>query len=72
MIHNSLFLFFFFFFFGALFSVRASSHMALLNSNAAFGEKIQNEITSQKNIGDNVITTLNVTPEAPVWDYRSC
>lgn len=35
-------------------------NMALLNSNAAFGEKIQNELTSQKNIGDNVITTLDV------------
>lgn len=35
-------------------------NMALLTSNAAIGEKIQNEIASEKNIGDNVVTTLDV------------
>lgn len=43
-------------------------NMALLNSNAAFGEKIQNEITSQKNIGDNVITTLNVEVQRAAYE----
>ncbi len=35
-------------------------NMALLNSNASMGEKIQNELSAEKNIGDNVITTLDV------------
>lgn len=43
-------------------------NMALLNSNAAFGEKIQNEITSQKNIGDNVITTLDVEVQKAAYE----
>lgn len=43
-------------------------NMALLNSNAAIGEKIQNELTSQKNIGDNVITTLDVEVQKAAYD----
>lgn len=43
-------------------------NMALLNSNASLGEKIQNEISSQKNIGDNVVTTLNVEVQKAAYD----
>ena len=43
-------------------------NMALLNSNASIGEKIQNEISSQKNIGDNVVTTLNVNVQQAAYD----
>jgi peptidoglycan glycosyltransferase len=43
-------------------------NMAMLNSNASIGEKIQNEITSQKNIGDNVVTTLNVEVQKAAYD----
>ena len=40
--------------------VESISNISLLTSNAFVGEKIQNEIDAQKNIGDNVITTLDV------------
>lgn len=43
-------------------------NMALLNSNASIGEKIQNEISSQKNIGDNVITTLDVDVQKAAYE----
>ena len=43
-------------------------NMALLNSNASIGEKIQNEISSQKNIGDNVVTTLNVSVQQAAYE----
>lgn len=43
-------------------------NMSLLTSNASLGEKIQNEIASQKNIGDNVITTLNVDVQKAAYD----
>lgn len=43
-------------------------NMALLNSNASIGEKIQNEISSQKNIGDNVVTTLHVNVQQAAYD----
>jgi peptidoglycan glycosyltransferase len=43
-------------------------NMSLLNSNASLGEKIQNEISSQKNIGDNVVTTLNVDIQKTAYD----
>lgn len=43
-------------------------NMSLLNSNASIGEKIQNEISSQKNIGDNVVTTLNVSVQQAAYE----
>lgn len=43
-------------------------NMALLNSNASFGEKIQNELSSQKNIGDNVVTTLDVDVQRAAYE----
>ena len=35
-------------------------NMNMLTSNASLGEKIQKEISAEKTIGDNVVTTLNV------------
>lgn len=35
-------------------------NMALLTSNSSLTEKIQNEISAEKNLGDNVVTTLDV------------
>lgn len=43
-------------------------NMSLLTSNASIGEKIQNEISSQKNIGDNVVTTLNVDVQRAAYE----
>lgn len=40
--------------------VEYMGNMALLNSNASMGEKIQNELSASKNIGDTVVTTLDV------------
>ena len=42
--------------------------MAMLNSNASFGEKIQNEISAQKNIGDNIVTSLDVEVQQTAYD----
>lgn len=43
-------------------------NMAMLNSNASFGEKIQNEISAQKNIGDNIVTSLDVDVQQTAYD----
>ena len=40
--------------------VEKQGNMNLLTSNAFIGEKIQNELDSSKNYGDNIVTTLNV------------
>lgn len=38
-----------------------SANISLLTSNAYLGEKISNEIADHKNIGDNLVTTLDMT-----------
>ena len=43
-------------------------NIALLTSNASFNEKIQNEISAQKNIGDNVVTTLDLSLQQAAYD----
>lgn len=43
-------------------------NMTLLNSNASLGEKIQNELASEKNIGDNVITTLDTDIQKAAYE----
>ena len=43
-------------------------NMSMLNSNASFGEKIQNEISAQKNIGDNVVTSLDVEVQKAAYE----
>lgn len=43
-------------------------NMALFTSNASFGEKIQNEISSQKNIGDNIVTTLDLGVQTAAYE----
>ena len=39
--------------------VESLANFNLLTSNAFFGEQIAKEIREEKNIGDNVVTTLN-------------
>lgn len=48
--------------------VESLANMHLLTSNAFIGEKIQNELDSAKNIGDNVVTTLDVTLQQTAYD----
>ena len=43
-------------------------NITLLTSNASFNEKIQNEISAQKNIGDNVVTTLDLSLQQAAYD----
>lgn len=43
-------------------------NIALLTSNASINEKIQNEISAQKNIGDNVVTTLDLSLQQAAYD----
>lgn len=40
--------------------IESLANFSLLTSNAYVGERIQNTIAAQKNIGDNVITTLDI------------
>lgn len=40
--------------------VESIANFNLLTSNAAIGEKLQNEMNEEKSIGDNIITTLDV------------
>lgn len=40
----------------------------LLTSNAYFGERITNEIREEKNIGDNVVTTLDLELQQAAYD----
>ena len=40
----------------------------LLTSNAFFPERIMNEIKEEKNIGDNVVTTLDTELQEAAWD----
>lgn len=42
-------------------------NMQLLNSHSSLGSKISNEISSEKNIGDNVVTTLNVAVQKEAY-----
>ena len=48
--------------------VEKQGNMNLLTSNAFIGEKIQNELDSSKNYGDNIITTLNVKLQQTAYD----
>ena len=48
--------------------VENQGNMNLLTSNAFIGEKIQNELDSSKNYGDNIVTTLNVDLQQTAYD----
>lgn len=48
--------------------VENQGNMNLLTSNAFIGEKIQNELESSKNYGDNIVTTLNVKLQQTAYD----
>ena len=48
--------------------IEAVENSALLTSNAFFLEKIQTEFKDQKNIGDNVVTTLDVKIQEAAYD----
>lgn len=48
--------------------VEYQGNMNLLTSNAFIGEKIQNELDSSKNYGDNIVTTLNVELQQTAYD----
>lgn len=48
--------------------VEYQGNMNLLTSNAFIGEKIQNELDSTKNYGDNIVTTLNVKLQQTAYD----
>lgn len=43
-------------------------NMAMLTSNASLGEKIQKEISAEKYIGDNVVTSLNVNLQKVAYE----
>ena len=42
--------------------------MKLLTSNAFFLEKIKNEFQDKKNMGDSVVTTLNLKLQEAAYD----
>lgn len=48
--------------------LESEMNFELLTSNAFFLEKIQKEFQDQKNIGDNVVTTLDVTLQEAAYD----
>lgn len=48
--------------------LEADMNFELLTSNAFFLEKIQKEFQDQKNIGDNVVTTLDTTLQEAAYD----
>lgn len=48
--------------------VEYMGNMAMLTSNASLGEKIQKEISAQKTIGDNVVTSLNVDLQKSAYE----
>lgn len=48
--------------------IESQANISLLSSNAYIGEKITKEINSEKNIGDNVITTLEVDLQKAAYD----
>lgn len=48
--------------------IESQANISLLSSNAYLGEKITKEINSEKNIGDNVITTLDVKLQKAAYD----
>lgn len=49
--------------------IEAMANIHLLTSNAFIGEKIKNEMDSSKNLGDNIVTTLDVDLQETA--YRS-
>ena len=48
--------------------VESIANFYLLTSNAFFGERIMKELREEKNIGDNVITSLNVKLQQVAYD----
>lgn len=48
--------------------LESSENFELLTSNAFFLEKLKNEFQDQKNIGDNVITTLDTNLQQAAYD----
>lgn len=48
--------------------IESQGNMNLLSSNAFIGEKIQNELDSSKNYGDNIVTTLSVKLQQTAYD----
>jgi peptidoglycan glycosyltransferase len=48
--------------------IESLANFSLLTSNAFFGERIANEIREEKNVGDNVVTTLNATLQQTAYD----
>ncbi len=48
--------------------VEYSENMKLLTSHASLSNKIQNELNAEKNIGDSVITTLDVSLQQVAYD----
>lgn len=48
--------------------VESIQNFNLLTSNAFILEKLQNEFKGEKNIGDNVVTTLNTTIQKAAYD----
>lgn len=48
--------------------IESLANFYLLTSNASFGEQITKEIREEKNIGDNVITTLNARLQQTAYE----
>ncbi|MBQ8199044.1 MAG: penicillin-binding protein 2 [Lachnospiraceae bacterium] len=48
--------------------IEYSENMKLLTSHASISNKIQNELNAEKNIGDSVITTLDVSLQQVAYD----
>ncbi len=48
--------------------IEYSENMKMLTSHASLSNKIQNEMNSEKNIGDSVITTLDVALQQVAYD----
>lgn len=48
--------------------IESLANFSLLTSNAFFGERINNEIKEKKNVGDNVVTTLDATLQQIAYD----
>ncbi len=48
--------------------IESLANFSLLSSHAFFTEKVANELREEKNIGDNVYTTLNVSLQAAAYE----
>lgn len=48
--------------------IESSSNIQLLTSSTFVGEKIQNELAAQKNMGNTIVTTLDVSLQQAAYD----